>query len=60
LAVLYYLGQSGEESAVLPVYQVYFASSQGELHEAAFNALWNLAACGIQLPPPAQYGLVPA
>jgi HEAT repeat protein len=59
LAVLYYLGQSGEESAVLPIYQVYFVS-QGELREAAFSALWNLAACGIQLPPPAQYGLVPA
>ena len=58
LAVLYYLGQSGEQSAILPVYQVYFAS-QGELHEAAFSALWNLAACGIQLPPPAQFGLVP-
>jgi HEAT repeat protein len=59
LAVLYYLGQSGEASAVLPVYQVYFAS-QGELREAAFSALWNLAACGVKLPPPAQYGLVPA
>ena len=58
LAVLYYLGQSGEQSAVLPVYQVYFVS-QGELQEAAFSALWNLAACGVQLPPPAQYGLVP-
>jgi HEAT repeat protein len=59
LAVLYYLGQSGEQSAVIPVYQVYFAS-QGELREAAFSALWNLAACGVQLPPLAQYGLVPA
>jgi len=59
LAALYYLGQSGEESAVLPVYQVYFAN-QGELCEAAFGALWNLAACGIKLPPPAQYGLIPA
>jgi len=58
LATLYYLGQSGVESAILPVYQVYFAS-QGELREAAFNALWNLAACGIELPPPAKFGLVP-
>ncbi len=56
MAVLYYLGQSGEERAVLPVYQVYFAS-QGELRETAFSALWNLAACGVKLPPPAQYGL---
>ena len=58
LAALYYLGQSGEESVVLPVYQVYF-SSDGELREAAFSTLWNLAACGVKLPPPAQYGLVP-
>ncbi len=58
LATLYYLGQSGAESAIMPVYKVYFAS-QGELREAAFSALWNLAACGIQLPPPAQFGLVP-
>jgi HEAT repeat protein len=58
LAALYYLGQSGEQSAVLPVYQVFFAS-QGELREAAFGALGNLVACGVQLPPPAQFGLVP-
>jgi HEAT repeat protein len=58
LAALYYLGQSGEESVVLPVYQVYF-SSDGELREAAFSTLWNLSACGVKLPPPAQYGLVP-
>lgn len=56
LAVLYYLGQSDEGSAILPVYRVYFAS-QGELREAAFSALWNLATCGVELPPPAQFGL---
>jgi HEAT repeat protein len=58
IAVLYYLEQSAEASAVLPIYQVYFAN-QGELREAAFSALWNLAACGVPLPPPAQFGLVP-
>ncbi len=56
LAVLYYLGQSGDSGAVLPIYQVYF-SNRGELREAAFNALWALADCGIELSPPAQFGL---
>jgi HEAT repeat protein len=56
LAATYYLGQNVDASAVLPLYQTYF-SSTGELRETAFNALWNLAAAGISLPPPVQYGL---
>jgi len=55
LAATYYLSQDVDASAVLPLYQTYF-SSMGELRETAFNALWNLAAAGISLPPPAQYG----
>jgi HEAT repeat protein len=56
LAALYYLGMTGNEKAVLPIYQVYH-SSKGDVHEAAYNALWNLNACGIPLPLPAYHGL---
>jgi HEAT repeat protein len=57
IAAIYYLGLSADSNSVLPIYQVYF-SSQGEIREAAFNALWNLAASGVPLPAPTQYGLV--
>lgn len=56
LAALYYLSRNPEEGAVLPVYQVYFAL-RGDVREAAVNTLWHLAAAGIELPPPIQYGL---
>jgi HEAT repeat protein len=56
LAALYYLAERGEESAIMPLYQVYYASA-GELHERTYDALWNLAASGIKLPPPIQFGL---
>lgn len=55
LAALYYLERNGEESAILPLYQAYF-SSQGEMRERAFEALWTLRARGINLPPPIQFG----
>jgi HEAT repeat protein len=56
LAAIYFLSQNGNESSVLPLYQSYF-STVGEIREAAFSALWNLASAGIPLPPPVQYGL---
>ncbi len=56
LAAIYYLSERGDESAVLPLFQVYF-SSTGELREKAFDALYNLSAAGAPLPDPAQYGL---
>jgi len=55
-AAVYYLSRRGDEDAVLPLYQLYF-SSLGELREMAFTALWQLAATGLRLPPPVQYGL---
>jgi HEAT repeat protein len=55
-AAVYYLSGRGDEKAVMPLYQVYF-SSQEELREMAFTALWYLAATGLHLPPPMQYGL---
>lgn len=54
-AALYYLSQHGNESAILPIYSIYF-STTGELQEASYNTLWNLAAAGVTLPPPVQYG----
>lgn len=57
VAAVYYLGLSADAEAALPIYQSYF-SSQGEMREAAFSALWNMAACGTPLPPPHQFGLM--
>lgn len=56
LAALYYLSQRGDEGTVLPLYQIYF-SNTGDIREASYNAIWNLAATGVELPPPTQYGL---
>jgi HEAT repeat protein len=55
-AAVYYLSGRGDKSAVMPLYQVYF-SSKGELREMTFSALWYLAATGLHLPPPMQFGL---
>jgi HEAT repeat protein len=56
LAALYYLSHRGNEGAIMPLYHTYF-SSTGDIRETAFEALWNLAASGVDLPPPVQYGL---
>ena len=56
LAALYYLSHKGNESTLMPLYHTYFSSS-GDVREAAFEALWNLSAAGVELPPPIQYGL---
>lgn len=56
LAALYYLSGRGDESAVLPLYQIYY-SSHGEIREHTWEALHQTAASGIELPSPTQYGL---
>ena len=56
MGAVYYLSGRGDEGAVVPLYQLYF-SNRGELREMAFTALWHLAATGVRLPPPAQFGL---
>jgi HEAT repeat protein len=56
MAALYYIESNGEEDAVLPLYKTYF-SSFGEKRELAYEALWTMAARGIELPPPVQFGL---
>ena len=56
LAAIHYLSLHGDASDIVPLYQILY-SDEGELREAAFNALGLLAAAGIELPPPAQFGL---
>ncbi|MBN2548597.1 MAG: HEAT repeat domain-containing protein [Anaerolineales bacterium] len=55
-AAIYFLSRNGDENSILPLYQTYF-SERGELREAALFSLWCIAATGIKLPPPMQYGL---
>lgn len=56
LQALDYLRLTGGADSIHHLYQIYFGTS-GEFHEAAFNALWNLDAAGIELPSPQQFGL---
>jgi hypothetical protein len=56
IAAMNYIAIFGDSSDVLPLYQVLYSEEQGELKEAAFNAIWHLAAAGVELPPPAQFG----
>ncbi|MFC1879539.1 HEAT repeat domain-containing protein [Chloroflexota bacterium] len=56
LSALHYLKYHGDDSAVMPVYQVFY-SARGEVREAAYDVMWHLAAYGIPLPPPIQFGL---
>lgn len=56
LSAMYYLANYGDESSILPLYQVYF-SNIGEIRETAINTLARLYASGIDLPPPVKYGL---
>jgi HEAT repeat protein len=56
MAALDYVRLFGNDDYVIQVYHLLYGS-QGELREAAFNTLWHLAATGITLPSPTQYGL---
>jgi len=56
LAALEYMTQKADTGAVLKIYELLYAD-QGELREAAYNALWHLAGAGTILPPPASFGL---
>jgi HEAT repeat protein len=53
LAALDHIIVHGNEQAVPHIYEILFGC-EGELQEAAYNALWFLAGSGILLPPPAQ------
>jgi HEAT repeat protein len=53
---LYFLTAHGDQETVLPLYQLYF-SNTGDLREMAYTTLWFLAAKGVDLPAPMQFGL---
>jgi HEAT repeat protein len=57
IAAINYIGIFGDASDVIPLYQVLYSEAEGELKEAAFSALWQRANAGVELPPPAQFGL---
>jgi HEAT repeat protein len=54
-AALEYLSLNGTENLAPNLYDAYF-SSQGDIHEAAYNALWLWVAARVKLPPPQQFG----
>jgi HEAT repeat protein len=56
IAALDYVRLYGTDDYIIQVYHLLYGS-QDELREAAFNALWHLAATGITLPSPTQFGL---
>jgi HEAT repeat protein len=56
VAALNYLTVIPDEGVVPQLYEIFYGSS-GNLKEYAYNALWHLAATGVELPNPAQFGL---
>ncbi len=56
LAAMRFLVRYSGDEAVLPLYNAYY-SGRGEIRGAALNSLWHLAAAGIEMPPPTQFGL---
>jgi len=56
LQAMQFISRFGNEKFSHQMIQFYYNSS-GELHESAYNTLWHLAAAGIELPSPMQYGL---
>jgi HEAT repeat protein len=56
MAALDYVRLNGNEDHIVQIYHILYGS-QGELRETAFNTLWHLAATGITLPSPTQFGL---
>jgi hypothetical protein len=56
LAAMNFVRLKGTEDNVVPVYHMLYGG-QGLLREAAFDTVWHMAAAGINLPSPAQFGL---
>lgn len=54
-AALFTLGRRCDAETVPAIYQVYFSAGQ-DMRQAALMTLKSLAAAGITLPPPIQYG----
>lgn len=55
-AAVYYLQTRGDDSFVLPLYRYYFGRRE-ESRDNVYEALRQLAAMGVPLPPPSQYDL---
>jgi len=56
LAAMQYVGLHGNETHILPLYNIYY-EEVGELKDAAYEALLQLSLRDFELPPPAQFGL---
>jgi HEAT repeat protein len=56
MQALNYLRLHGNQDAIVLLYNLFYGS-EGELHEAVYNTLWHIAASGVTLPPPTQFGL---
>lgn len=57
LAVLPYLAQEPTEGTIRSLYEVMYGAEEPEMSEAAFQVLWEIAASGVELPEPQQFGL---
>jgi HEAT repeat protein len=56
MAALNYIRFIGGEDFIVQIYNLLYGG-QGEMREAALNTLWHMAASGITLPSPVQFGL---
>jgi HEAT repeat protein len=56
MAALNYLAVIPDPGVVPQLYEILYGST-GELREAVYNTLWFLAAGGVELPSPTQFGL---
>jgi hypothetical protein len=56
LHAIEYLRLRGDQNTIVQLYHLLYGSD-GELQEAVYNALWHIAASGVSLPPPIQFGL---
>jgi HEAT repeat protein len=57
LSAIYTLSYQCESASAHHLYQLLYGG-EGELQDAAYNALWHMAASGVSLPPPTQFGFV--
>jgi len=56
LMALDYVRLHGKEDAIVLLYHTLYGA-EAELRETAFDAIWHLAATGVNLPSPIQFGL---
>ena len=56
LVAMEFLGLKGDNEAASSIYPLYFGQT-GDLHEAAYQALWLMSTTGADLPPPDKFGI---